>query len=182
MSPLNTSFIFSLFKKIYKVYLFLAKVIGKIFRHSQTYRLGKIFYEGTKISFKYSFIARVTDEEGSFRLNFGDSKLMCWALEFWKYKILHYWGLSVFASSVLIVRKKLRFFSLQSIGLIIFVATLTNIFLSVLFIKKITALDWVMKIVVLFIGLAGLTGDVHLADLEKASFALSKINKKDCKT
>lgn len=88
-----------------------------------------------------------------------NSKLIKRLLSFynkWKYNLLNYPRIKAVIRLTEKPEKKLYFARIKTIGVIAITAILTNIFFSILLKKEIGPIGWIIRLLFLFVGLAGL--------------------------
>jgi hypothetical protein len=159
-----------------KDYCFITDWLKKRYKDSQTYRLIKVFWEGTKINFRYRFLGKISEinkENNSVILN--NSRFIRWVLNLsniWKYRILNYAKTSIILESVKEIKKEVYFSPVKISSIIIVTAILTNISFSILFNKEIGLLSWVIRTLLFFAGLAGLSSNATWEDVKKTNFIL----------
>lgn len=152
-----------------------------MYQESQAHRLIKEFCVGTKINFKYSFLGKITEikEEENFAM-VKSSLVIQWLIDLykkWKLKIISYLNISTIYSFEEELKKEFNFFLIRTTSIVVVVAILTNTIFSLLLKKEIGLFGWIMRGLVLFVGLSGLSSQASWEDIKKTSFFLKRISK-----
>lgn len=164
-----------------KKYCFTIDWLDRIYINSQIVRLIETFWEGAKINFKYSFLRKITEiKEENNLVIFDNSRFVRWSLDIykkWKYRLVNYPRISTTMDSIQEIKKGLYFFPIKTGSIIVVTVISVNILLSILLHKEIRLLGWIMRGLVLFIGLNGLSSQANWEDIKKTGFFLKRINK-----
>jgi len=109
----------------------------------------------------------------------GNSKLISLALGLYragKSRLLNYAKTSLAVGFIKNIKKELYLSPIKNTSTIVMSAILTNIFFCIWVNKKTRLLDWIMQILLLFIGITGLLSLASWEDIKKTSFILKWLN------
>jgi len=154
----------------------------KIFIGSQTYRLIIRFWEGMKIYLRYSFLGRIShkdkEREDNFFILDNSRFVRCLfnTLQALKLKIANYKKTSDVVKIGSELKQEAHSFPLRTIGIILLAAILTNISLSIVFNKEIGLFHWIIKIILLSIGIGSLGNTADWKTIKERSLFLRFMN------
>lgn len=182
---IRNSFFISLLRKTPGALYFIQRRLDEVCKNSQICRLIRAFLTGAKINFKYSFLGIITEnrKEDNLKGILENSRFVQWLLKIyndWRKRIHAYLKTSLKAKYAIWFKNKLHSLSVKIGSIIILTATLLNIIFYGLFKNPtsngIVLLDWIIKGMLLFLGLAGLFCKVSLQNLTSTSLFLKWIN------
>lgn len=162
-----------------QAYLTLEKKASYFCLNSLIYQLVARVVKLIKIGFKFSFFGRLTEIGQDAPRNFFEgSRIMPVVLE-WIKKLKHR-ATDSSATSILFSSAgslKCVFFSrpLEAGGIIIITSIIINLALSFILQKQIALAGWMMRGLLLFIGISGLFSNLNWQDLRGTSFVLRKM-------
>lgn len=178
---LETAKVVWLWRILYHRYCLIEKWLQEKYINSQIHKLSTTFYKGIKISFRYSFLGKITELEYKDNSQILDnSKFILWLIneyKIWKNRVTNYSMTSAFFASTQEIKKELYYLPIKTLSIILVVAILTNIFFSLLFKKEIVSLGWAMRLFLLIIGLGGLFCNADREGLKQSSLILKYINR-----
>lgn len=165
-------------KKPIQVYLTLEDKISYIRLTSLSHLFVDMIAKLIKTGFKFSIFGRLTEKEDVSRNFWEGSRITQVVLE-WiknsKNRVTDSSTTSILFSSV--ESLKYTFFSrpLWAGSIIIITSIITNLTLSFILQKQIALQGWMIRGLLLFIGISGLFSNVNWQDLERTSLVLRKI-------
>lgn len=148
-------------------------------------RYVKIFFSRIIIIFQYSFLGKITENKEGDNLKeiFENSKFVNWVLRIYndrKKRVAGYLNTSLTVKHVIGFKNELYVFPVKSVSIIVVTAILFNMAFYALFKnsmqKEIGLLGWIIKGMLLLVGLAGLFCEVNLKNLKSSSLFLKWIN------
>ena len=164
-------------RKVCQGYLDLERGIDRLYQNSLVHKLFQALWQGTKISFRYSFLGRITEIDDAPKPDvLGNSKFVGWLLK--RYVELSRAAVNCFANSLSAdytgsLRRDLSSLPLRTGGTIAVVAIAVNVVLSLLFHKEINSWGWFMRALFFSLGLAGLSSTIGWQEIEKTSEVLN---------
>ena len=171
----------SLFKYFYKCYGRIEQRTGNIYHNSQIAGFLNVFWEKTKICFRYSFLGRITEVRQISPAVLDNSLVVQYLTNFYKRfkdKITNYLKTSLTVGLVKDTKEELYFLPVRMIGIIVVIAIVVNIFLSLILQKQIALWGWLMRGLFLFVAVSGLFCMADWLAIEKSSIFLRKIRRK----
>lgn len=147
------------------------------FKNSYVYSLNENFRQKIKVSFRYSFLAKVIGMLRNIDMApaLKNSQFLGWSLDFCKklnYRIINYVETSIFKKSFEELKEDLSSAPLKRIGIILVIAALINVFFSLLLKNEIRFIDWIMWGLLLFIGGSGQFSNISWQTLKTNSLIL----------
>ena len=182
---LQTSKVILLFEVVYKKYSLLEERFDEICKNSVLYTKTKIVFSGMAVIFQNSFLGRITEikEEDNLKEILGNSRFVKCLLKLcngWRKRIMEYLKTSFIAKFTVAFKNEFCIFPVKTGSIIVVTAILSNIFFYALFRNairnEIGLLGWIIKGMLLFVGLAGLFCEVDLKNLISTSLFLKWIN------
>lgn len=178
----RNSVILSYLRNIQQAYLRFEDTCGKIHQNSRIHKACASFWQGTKTNFRNSFLGKFTDvDSGMSPAALKGSRCARWIVaqyNFWSQKTQDYFSSSALKGAAETLKEDFTAAPVATGSIVIFIAILTNIFLSILFRKEIGLWGWFMRIVFLGVSFGGLFCNAGWKKIEKGSFVLHCINKK----
>ncbi len=177
---IKDSVILLLLKKFWRRYSFIQQWLDTTYKYSQTHRFIEGLWQRIKLCFRYSFLGRITRPHNTTVLD--NSKVLFWVANYYRKRkegLVGYSRTSVMTESIRKVENEFFFLPIQFASIIVVIAIVVNIFLSLILRKEIALSGWLMRIVLLSIGLGGISCAVTWPDLRKASFILRKLDEKN---
>lgn len=177
----ETSAFVRLLKKSRGGYCFFEQQLNETYKNSLTRKIVKKIWDRIKTYFGYSFLGKVTEiEDKDSVVILNESRVARWLItsyKKWKLKIISYLNISITYSFKEELKKEFNFFPIRTTSIVAVVAILTNTIFSLLLKKEIGLFGWIMRGLVLFIGLSGLSSQDSWEDIKKTSFFLKRISK-----
>lgn len=179
MECFESSIFLRCLKKVGQVYLAIEEKLSSVYLGSLTHQLIVKTAESIKIGFEYSIFGRLTEIDEDISKNFLETskatKIALNRMKNLKDKLIAF---SDTSSSVTSTRSiKCDFFSkpLKVGGIIVITTIMTNLFLSIILQKQITLWGWVMRGILLFIGISGLFCNAGWPTIRNYSLILRKL-------
>ena len=174
---LQTSTAIRVIKSLRKAYEYLTLWVLKIYKDSQLYKKKSKLFQTIIACFKYSFLGRITDirdgQDGAVTLS--ESWFVRWLLDIcriFKSKLINCLATSLIVNSTKEIRKNLHSLPIKLGSIILVTAVSINMFLSILLHREIELLWWVIWILLLFVGLGGLSCDARWEEIKKTSLLM----------
>jgi hypothetical protein len=173
---LNMSISFKLLTNLWGRYCVFEQWLGETYKNSQMHKTIQGLRDKIKLYFRYSFLGSLTEikeEENNVVLE--ESKVVRYLINSYKkfkLKVISCSGTSRIGSSLGEIIKGLYFFPIKNLSIIIGVAILTNTIFSLLLKKEIELFGWIIRGLVLFVGLSGLFCNATWEDIKKTSSIL----------
>lgn len=182
LNPLfETSNSAKLFRRISAKYISFTQKLNKVYKNSQTDIFFQDIWRRIKTYFKYSFLERISDickKENSRVLD--KSELIRYLANIYvrhKQKIYAYGKNSGLGSLLKKTKKETALFPLNRVSIIIVAATLTHTVFSVIFKKDIELWNWIMRVLIIFIGLSGSFCRASWQEVKRTSYFLRYVFK-----
>lgn len=170
----------AILKKIFKNYNSIDLWFIKKYQNSKIHKLISLLWKGTENKFKHSFLGRIAQIEArQNRRVLDNSKVIRWLISLYKkYKmrIIIYLKTSEINRSIMELKNDLYFSPLKIVGVFLVTTTLTNIILSFMLKKEILLFGWIVRGLLLCIGLIGLFSNANCEDLKKTSLFVNRLN------
>ena len=179
MELIETSIFISLLRKFGKVYCSVERLLLEASKNSRTCCLTQELWDKIKVCFKYSSLEKIAEIEIKDIIVLNESKVVKWLINLykkWSYKIIFYLKISRINYSVEQLKKKLHFLPVKTASIIIVTAILTNVIFSLLLRREISLLDWIIRGLLMFIGLAGLFCNSDYESIKETSWFMKYIN------
>ena len=173
----ETSIVVSLFKYFYKCYSRIEQRVNYIYSNSQIAGFLSIFWEKTKLCFRYSFLGRITQIKEANPALLDNSRAARYLINFykrWMNRIIRHSKTSSTVSLAKDTKEELYFLPVRMIGIIVVVAIVVNVFLSLVLQKEIGLWGWLMRGLFLFAGVSGLFCQADWPAIKKSSIFLRK--------
>lgn len=127
---------------------------------------------------KYNFLGKAAEEirEENNPEILNNSKFIKWLLDgcrAWKDKAITYSGTSIVVKLI----KKIYFFPVKTISIILVPTILINILFFIKHNEEVGLLGWIIRVLFLFIGLGGVFCNAYWQDLKKGSFIINYMDK-----
>lgn len=178
MECFESSIFLRCLKKLRQVYLAIEEKISSVYLGSSTHRLIRNTIEAIKIGFKFSIFGRLTEIEQDVSRNFFEtSKATRIALNWMrnsKDALIAFSAPSTLVTSLRSLRYDFFSRSLKFGSITIITTVTVNVILSIILQKQISLWGWVMRGLLLFIGINGLFCNVDWSTLKRNSIFLSK--------
>lgn len=179
---LDTSVIALSLKYLYRCYCRTEQRIGDIYLNSQTYRLINGFWQSIRVSFRFSFLGRITEirEEGNTAL-LDNSRTVQYLIYFykrWRDKAIYYLNTSKTVDLTKENKQNFYLLPVKTLSIIVIIAVVTNVTLSIILRRDIGLWGWSMRGLVLFVGLGGLFCDADWSTLKNSSVIFKLVSKK----
>ena len=174
----DTSIAVSLFRYFCKWYRSLEQRISYIYHNSQTHSLISGFWQKTKTCFRYSFLGMITETEEANPVVLDDSRAVHYLISFykrWKDKITCYLRTSLTIGLAKDTKEQLNLSPVKLISIIVVTTIMVNVFCSIVLQKQIGLWGWLMRVLFLFAGAAGLSCQADWPVLKENSVFLRKI-------
>ncbi len=176
---LQTSEVILLLKTAYKKYCLFEEWLSEIYKKT------KIIFSGITAIFQYNFLGRVIENKKEDNLkeileNSRFVKRLLKTYDDWRKRVTDYLNTSLTVKHVIGVKRELYVSPVRTGSVIVVIAILSNIFFYALFgnsmQKEIRLFGWIIRGMLLFVGLAGLFCEVSLKNLKSSSLFLKWIN------
>ncbi len=175
----DTSIFVLLLKHLYRWDCHTEQIIGDIYRNSQTHKLISRFWERIKVSFRFSFLGRITNIKGEGNAAVLDnSKTVQYLSDFykrWRDKVIYCINASKAVSLAKRSEEEFYILPVKTIGIIVVVTVVTNVALSIILGREITLWGWLMRGLFLFVGAPGLFCKADWPIVKGNSIILRKI-------
>lgn len=159
--------------------------IYNLYKKSHIPNLLGCLYNRMTLYFKYTFLWKITEiKEKDILLILENSKFVSWLLGVyspWKHKMTSYFRKSAVANLKDAIAKELYLLPVRTTSIILVTIIITNTFFSIVLLsreKEITLLAWIIRVLFLIIGLAGLFCNVNFEDIKRTSFVVKYMNKR----
>ena len=182
-TALQNSKIRKVIKESLKKYRFFEDIVEKVYKDSVICNKAKAFRKSMVLYLNQSFFGKITGERSEVPLYIGNSKavdLISYFIELTKKKIIICLDNSEQVAFINRTKTDFQTSSLRTIGIIVFVAILTNITLAILLRKSIDLLEWVIRAGFLFVGFGALYCRASWDEVKKTSLVVT-LFKKACK-
>lgn len=163
-------------------YSSLEKRLDDIYINSLLCKMIKLFLGNMFIVFRYSFIGRITEitEEDNSKKILENSRFVKWLLRIcrdWGRIITNYLKTSFTANCAAGLENKLYVSPVKTGSIIVVTALLSDIVFNIIR-KEIGLLGWIIRGMLLFVGLAGLFCKIGLENLSSTSLVLKWAKRK----
>lgn len=164
-------------KKINQNYLAIENKASFICLNSFIHRLIKDVFEAIKIGFRFSLFGRLTEIEPGISSDFFETSkiikvVLSWMRNF-KDKLTNVSTGSIFFASIIALKSDFSLKPLKAGGIIVIVAVTTNLVLAMILERQLSLVGWVVRGLLLFIGISGLFCNSDWEGIKRTS----KINK-----
>lgn len=172
-------------KAIYKKHLFYKSRLAQIYKNSMTYKKAKSVFKATSVAFQYSFLGGIAEIGEGDKLSqiLENSRFVRWLLGRcgdWRKRIAAYSKKSFTAHCAAGLGNMAYALPVKAASIIVVTAISSNIVFYALLKNvihiEIGLLGWIMRGMLLFVGLAGLFCEADLANLKSTSLFLHCIN------
>lgn len=177
---IENSIFISTLRKSKIVYCHAKRWLDEIYKYSLTNKLIHTFLERVKVNFQYSFFNRITQKDytGN-KLILDNSKIVRKLLNIYSggiNRITNCLKTSIFKNSITAIMQESYFSSPRIVGVILLSSVLANIFFSILLNKETGFWGWMVKLILLFLGIGSLYSDVDYKKVIETSFFIRYIN------
>lgn len=174
----DTSIITSLFRYFFRWHSQFGQRINTIYHNSQIFRLAKGSWTRIKISFRYSFLGRITETRQISSGVLDNSKLIQYlfnSYKKWKHKVIQLPQFSSTADLAKDTKKALYSFPVRIISIIVIIAITINVIFSFVIQKEISLWGWLMRGLFLVAAVIGLFCKADWQTIKKNSVFLRKV-------
>lgn len=174
----DTSVVISLFRYLFISRSLVWQKINYVYRHSQTCKLAEKFRAGIKISFRYSFLGRITETGPISSGLLDNSKLVQYLLHSykkWMSKIIQLHQSSSTADLAKDTKKNLFSYPVRIISMIGIIAITVNVIFSFVFRKEICLWGWLMRGLFFSLAVLGVFCQANWQSVKKNSIFLKKL-------
>lgn len=177
---IQTTIFVKLLKIFWRLHYYFRQRVYEIYKNSQTFIPIQRLWDKIRICFRYSFLEKITNtrEEGN-NMVFNESKVVRWWINLYrkrKQEVSFFLKISRTNSSVKELKKELNYLTVKNTSIIMVVAILTNIMLSILLKKQILLLGWIIRYLLLSMGISGLFCNATWKDIMRTSYFIRQIN------
>lgn len=175
---LDTSITVFLWRRFYKWYGSVEEGLSHIYHNSCTHSLFSRFWKKTKLCFRYSFLGRITEIKEANLALLDNSRAVRYLINFykrWRDKAIHYLRPSFTLSLAKDTKEELIFSPVRIISLIVIITILVNAVLSVILQKQMYLWNFLIRVLFLFAGTAGLSCEADWPTVKKSSIFLRKM-------
>jgi len=161
-----------------QVYLTMEEKRISVYLNSFSYCLFRKIVAAIKIGFKYSFLGRVTEIREPNAVVLDNSRVARYSIDFykrWKDEIIHYSKTSSTISLAKDTKEELIFSLVRMISSIIIITILVNAILFVILQKQMGLWSFLIRVLFLFVGTAGLSYEADWSMVKKSSIFLRKM-------
>lgn len=160
----------------------LERGLDKIYQNSRVYKTLDLFWRGTKINFRYSFLGRITEindqPNPAILENSLTVKKVIRFFYSWQDRITNCAKTSALVGNAQGLKKELYSLPVQTGSFIVLSAIITNIILSLVLHKEINTLSWIIRISLLIVSWGGLSSPVQWEELKKTSLVVDYLNRR----
>jgi len=174
---LGTSITVLLWRQLFRWYGQIEQRVDFIYLNSQTFRLTKRVLESIKACFRYSLLGRITEIKEENPEILGNSRAVQYLIDSykgWKDKVIYYSKTSSTISLAKDTQRELYLSPVRIISLIVVIAILVNVALSVILQKQIELWGFLIRVLFLFAGTAGLSCEADWPAVKESSIFLRK--------
>ena len=161
-----------------EVYLTMEAKINSVYLKSFTQRLIKKINETIKVCFRYSFLGRITEPKQAPPMVLDNSRAVRYSISFykkWRDKTIHYLRSSFTFSLAKDTKEQFVLSPVRIISLIVIITIFVNAVLSVILQKQMYLWSFLIRVLFLFAGTAGLSCEADWPTVKKSSVLLKKM-------
>jgi len=176
---LETSKFVAFLRMLYRRSGYLDAWLGKLYRDSQIHILIYTLSERIKVCFRYSFIGKITETKEDLNFVFLNNSKIIRRLGYLyakgSNKIDNCLQTSIVADILRRCKKEFHLLQMKKVGIVISIAVMANLFFSILLKIEISLFGWLMRGLILFVGIAGIFCNADWLTISSNSKILRKI-------